>query len=137
MRFYTNIYYLCTFGLSLYMEQKETSFIEDFRKLEKELGKDKAEAIFQMIAKYNQIQINNLSTKADIEGVRTEFHRELGNVKEEIHRELGNVKEEIHRELGNVKESVQKSISNISWRVAGFLIAQSALIAALLKLFQE
>ena len=119
------------------MEQKETSFIEDFRKLEKELGKDKAESIFQMIAKYNQIQINNLSTKADIEGVRTEFHRELGNVKEEIHRELGNVKEEIHRELGNVKESVQKSISNISWRVAGFLIAQSALIAALLKLFQE
>ena len=158
------------------MEYRKTSIIEDFRILEKELGKNKAEAIFQMISNYSQIQISVLATKADVESVRTElyglrseFHKELGTMKETVHKELGTMKETFHKELGTMKESthrelgtmretfhnelgtmkenthrelgvmketIHKSIANVSWRVAGLLIAQSAIIAALFKLFQ-
>ena len=74
-----------------------------------------------MIAKYNQIQLNHLATKEDVANLRTELHSELSKV---------------YNELGNIRETMHKAIGNISWRVAAFMIAQSALIAALFKILQ-
>lgn len=81
--------------------KEKTSIIEEFRKLEKEFGHGKAEAIMNFHIKYSEILMGNLVTKG-------EFHKEMG---------------EFHKEM-----------SSLAWKLAGFLIAQVAVIVTLIKL---
>lgn len=81
--------------------KESPSIIEEYRTLEKELGRNKAEAIVNLLVKYNELLISNLVTKDQFNKEMSMFHKEM---------------------------------SALAWRLAGFLIAQVAVIVTLIKL---
>ncbi|MEQ8882633.1 MAG: hypothetical protein RLO12_01620 [Fulvivirga sp.] len=86
-------------------EVHSKSILEEFRTLQKHLGKNEADALMSFMTKYNEILMNNLVTKAD-------FQKEIGELKAEFH----------------------KSNANLSWKLAGFIIAQTAVFLVIVKL---
>ncbi len=76
---------------------ENTSIIEEFRKLERELGKKSADALMQFLLKYNELLLNQVASRADVTALHSEMHKEIGGVKDKI--------------------------GNMSWKIAAFLIA--------------
>ena len=99
--------------LNIYSRLKSTGLSE-------ESAKEIAEVFRQTVDE-------NLANKIDLEQVKTELQRDLERVRSELKKDIELVKSELKKEIAESKAGT------IRW-VAGMLVAQAALIAALVKL---
>jgi hypothetical protein len=90
------------------------------------LPQEQADAIAEQIGK--GFTSEELATKefvrAEIAGLRAELHKEMGGLRGELRKEMGDLRAELHKEL-NLQ----------SWKMAGMLLLQASLVAALTRLF--
>ena len=121
--------------LNIYSRLKSTGLSE-------ESAKEIAEVFRQTVDE-------NLANKIDLEQVKTELQRDLERVRSELKKEIQQLRSELKKDIELVKSELKKDIElvkselkkeiaeskagTIRW-VAGMLVAQAALIAALVKL---
>jgi hypothetical protein len=125
------------------------------RALREKLGEEGADAFVEVMHSVETESRKDLATKEDLvrsegslredlakfEGaVREEFAKvreEFAKIREEFARFEGAVREDFAKLDGNLRVEIEKSKSDVIKWVAAMLIAQSAVIAALVRLFSH
>jgi len=89
------------------------------------------------------VEIDALRTEMqhEIGGLRTEMQHEIGTLRMEIQEVEARLRSEVHAEGNKLRAELHKEIAavrrdmgNLAWKMAGLLVAQAAVIVALIKL---
>lgn len=79
--------------------------------------------------------------RTEIGGLRTEMQHEIATLRVEIQEVEARLRTEVHAEGNKLRAELHKEIAavrrdmgNLAWKMAGLLVAQAAVIVALIKL---
>ncbi|MFO1049908.1 MAG: hypothetical protein U1E52_18655 [Geminicoccaceae bacterium] len=97
------------------------------------LPQEQADTIAEQIGK--SFTSEELATKefvrAEISGLRAELHREISGLRGE----MGGLRGDLRKEMGELRAELHKELNVQSWKMAGMLLLQASLVAALTRLF--
>ena len=87
---------------------------------------------------FRQTVDENLANKIDLEQVRSELKKDIEQLRTEVKKDIEQLRSELKKDIELLRSDLQKEIAEskagiIRW-VAGMLVAQAVLIAALVKL---
>jgi hypothetical protein len=106
-------------------------------RLEREYGDDPERARRHARILGDMAAASDVATKHDIKDLhsgigqlRTEMHESEARLRIEIQSEGNKLRAELHREIAGVRTDM----GNLAWKVAGLLVAQAAVIIALIRL---
>lgn len=116
------------------------------KKLEKAVGEEAAQVIFETFEKFGEEHGRELATKGDVFAVRADLREEIINVRNELREEIMNVRNELREEIMNVRNELREEMhamradlrgeihaskhETLNW-VMGLLIAQTGILVAL------
>jgi hypothetical protein len=106
-------------------------------RLEREYGDDPERARRHARTLGDMAAASDVATKQDIKDLhieigqlRTEMHEMEGRLRIEMQSEGNKLRAELHREIA----AVRGEVGSLAWKVAGLLVAQAAVIIALIRL---
>jgi hypothetical protein len=106
-------------------------------RLEREYGDDPERARRHARILGDMAAASDVATKQDIKDLhieigqlRTEMHEMEGRLRIEMQSEGNKLRAELHREIA----AVRGEVGSLAWKVAGLLVAQAAVIIALIRL---
>ena len=103
-------------------------------RLEREYGDDPERARRHARILGDMAAASDVATKQDLHTeigqLRTEMHEMEARLRLEIQSQGHQLRAELHREIA----AVRSDMGNLAWKVAGLLLAQAALIIALIRL---
>lgn len=117
-------------------------------RLEREYGDDPERARRHARILGDMAAASDVATKQDIKDLRieigqlrTEMQHEIGQLRTEMHEMEARLRLEIQSESNKLRAELHKEIAtlrsdmgNLAWKVAGLLVAQAAVIIALIRL---
>jgi chromosome segregation ATPase len=117
-------------------------------RIEREYGDDPERARRHARILGNMAAASDVATKQDIKDLRseigqlrTEKQHEIGTLRTEMHEMEARLRLEIQSESNKLRAELHKEIAalrsdmdNLAWKVAGLLVAQAAVIIALIRL---
>ena len=106
-------------------------------RLEREYGDDPERARRHARILGDMAAASDVATKQDIKDLgseigqlRTEMHETEARLRIEVQSEGNKLRAELHKEIA----AVRSDMGNLAWKVAGLLVAQAAVIIALIRL---
>ena len=110
---------------------------EETKAFEKAIGPEATELLAKVFERHDYAAREGLATREDLLGVRTELKEDIASVRSEIasvRLEIASVRSELKEDIASVRNEIKDSKAEIIKWVAGLLMAQAAVIAALVKL---
>ena len=103
------------------------------------LPQEQADAIAEQIGK--GFTSEELATKefvrAEIAGLRAELQKEMSGLRGEmggLRGEMAGLRGELRKDMGELRAELHREMSQQSWKMAGMLLLQASLVAALTRL---
>ena len=102
---------------------------QDIKDLSGEIGQLRTEMDHKLDAVRGKMQHEIGTVRGEIGQFRTEMHEMEARLRIETQSEGNKLRAELHKEIGGVRSD----LGNLAWKVAGLLVAQAAVIIALLR----
>ena len=103
---------------------------QDIKDLRVEIGQLRTEMQHEFGALRGEMQHEIAAVRGEIGQLRTEMHEMEGRLRIEVQSEGNKLRAELHKEIA----AVRGDMGNLAWKVAGLLVAQAAVIIALIRL---
>jgi ABC-type phosphate transport system auxiliary subunit len=98
--------------------------------MQHEFGALRGEMQHEIAAVRGEVQHEIAAVRGEIGQLRTEMHEMEGRLRIEVQSEGNKLRAELHKEIA----AVRGEVGNLAWKVAGLLVAQAAVIIALIRL---
>ena len=121
--------------LNIYSRLKASGLSEETAK---EIAEVFRETVEENLANKNDLRATESNLTKYIESVRSELKKDIESVRSELKKDIESLRTELKKDIEILRIELKKDIAEskantVRW-VAGMLIAQAALIAALVKL---
>jgi polyhydroxyalkanoate synthesis regulator phasin len=103
---------------------------QDIKDLGSEIGQLRTEVQHEFGAVRGEVQHEIAAVRGEIGQLRTEMHEMEARLRIEMQSEGNKLRAELHREIA----ALRGDMGNLAWKVAGLLVAQAAVIIALIRL---
>jgi chromosome segregation ATPase len=110
--------------------QLRTEMQHEIGTLRGEIGQLRTEMQHEIGTLHGEMQHEIAAVRGEIGQLRTEMHEMEARLRIEIQSEGNKLRAELHREIA----AVRTDMGNLAWKVAGLLVAQAAVIIALIRL---
>ena len=114
---------------------------QDIKDLRSEIGQLRTEMQHEFGTLRGEMQHEIAAVRGEIGQLRTETQHEFGSLRTEMHEMEARLRIEVQSEGNKLRAELHKEIAtvrgdmgNLAWKVAGLLVAQAAVIIALLRL---
>lgn len=98
---------------------EKLSLIEDFRKLEKELGKEPSDLLFHILTVREEMLFEQVATKADFQELKADFK---------------GLRTEMQRDLNKAVSDLRTDMANLAWKMGALFTVQVGVVVAIMKL---
>ena len=126
---------------------EKLSLIADFRKLEKELGKEPSDLLFHILTVREEMLFEQVATKSDLGELKSdlgelksdfgELKSEFGELKSEF-RELKSdfkgLRTEMLRDINKAVSDLRTDMANLAWKMGALFTVQVGVVVAIMKL---
>jgi capsule polysaccharide export protein KpsE/RkpR len=110
---------------------------QDIKDLRVEIGQLRTEMQheFHQLRGEMQHELGQLRTELqhEIGALRNDTQHEIGTLRIELHEIEGRLRAEVQSEAGKLRAELHKEIGSLAWKAAGLLVAQAALVVAIIR----